>query len=175
MAKKPIIIKTKNKSIFLALIVSILFVSIGIYMISNPNALKSIKYNPIFVEFFGYIGIIFFGIGIIYFVYKLFDKKPGLIIDENGIFNNSSIISKHTISWNELNAAGITKMEKQKIIFLYFKDDEDFILKFNFIEKLLMRINLKIYGSRIGISTLTLDYNADKLQRQIQYRIKNWA
>ncbi len=54
-------------------------------------------------------------------------------------------------------------------------NDKEFISKFNLIEQMLMRLNLSLFGSPIGISTRSLNYDMDKLTRQIQYRIKNWA
>ena len=170
--KEQIIIPTSSRFILLGLLGSILFVVIGIVMF---NSEPSRKYSSTFLQSWGLIGIAFFSLTSMYCLKKLFDNKPGLIIDENGIWNNSSIISNHTIQWSELKGASLTKIGKEKILFLYFKDDNGFILKFNFIERFLMRLNLSLYNSPIGISTRSLKYDVEKLNRQIQYRIKNWA
>lgn len=167
-----IIIPTNKKVIIVVLLGSILFVVIGILMF---NAEPSRKYPSAYLHTWGSIGIAFFGLVIIYCLVKLFDNKPGLIIDKNGIRNNTSIVSNHTITWNELSAVGLTKIGKEKILFLYFKDDNSFIRKFNFFERFLMKLNVSMHQSPIGISTRSLKYDIEKLHRQIQYRIKNWA
>lgn len=167
-----IIIPTNKKVIVVVLLGSILFVVIGILML---NAEPSRKYPSAYLHTWGSIGIAFFSLAIIYCLVKLFDNKPGLIIDKNGIWNNTSIISNHTIHWYELSGVGLTKIGKEKILFLYFKDDNSFIRKFNFFVRLLMKLNVLLYESPIGISTRSLKYDIEKLHRQIQYRIKNWA
>ncbi len=170
--KQQIIIPTKRRFILFALLGSILFVIIGIYMInSEPNR----KYSLTFLKTWGLIGTSFFGLTGLYCLKKLFDNKPGLIIDENGLWNNSSIISNHTIKWNELSGVGLRKIRNEKILFLYFTDDKSFIMKFNLIERFFMRISLSLHNSPIGISTRSLKYDIDKLNREIKYRIKNWA
>ena len=170
--KDQIIISTSKKFILLGLLGSLLFVTIGILMF---NSEPSRKYSSTFLQAWGIIGIAFFGLTAVYFFKKLLELKPGLIMDENGIWNNSSIISNHTIKWSELSGVGLTKIGKEKILFLYFKDDRSFIKKFNFLERFFMKLNLSLYNSPIGISTRSLKYDVEKLNRQIQYRIKNWA
>jgi hypothetical protein len=170
--KEQIIIPTSKKFISLALLGSVLFTVGGMYMF---NAEPSEKYSSIDLRFRGFSTMAFFGLAGLYCLIKLFDNKPGLIIDENGIWNNSSIISNHTIKWNELSGAGLTKFGREKIIFLYFKDNKSFIIKFNLIERFIMRLNLLLCDSPIGISTRSLKYDIKKLEQQIQYRIKNWA
>jgi hypothetical protein len=170
--KEQIIIPTSRKFIVLALLGSILFVVIGIFMV---NSEPTRKYSSTFLQTWGVIGIAFFGLTTMYCLRKLLDTKPGLIVDENGIWNNSSIISNHTIQWSELKGTSLKKIGNEKILFLYFKDDKGFVLKFNFIERFLMRLNLSLYNSPIGISTRSLKYDVEKLNRQIQYRIKNCA
>ena len=173
MEQKPqIIIPTSRRFILLGFFGSVLFVVIGIFMM---NSEPSRKYSSTYLQTWGLIGTSFFGLTGLYCLKKLFDNKPGLIIDENGLWNNSSIISNHTIKWNELSGVGLTKIGKEKILFLYFKDDKSFMMKFTLIERFLMRLNLSLYNSPIGISTRSLKYDIDKLNRQIEYRIKNWA
>jgi len=170
--KEQIIIPTSKKFLLLGLLASILFIVIGIVMI---NSEPSRKYSSAYLQTWGLLGTTFSSLTCFYCFKKIFDSKPGLIIDENGLWNNSSIVSNHKIKWNELTGVGLTKIGKEKILFLYFKDDSSFIMKFNLIERLIMRLNMSLYNSPIGISTRSLKYDIDKLNRQIQYRIKNWA
>ncbi len=110
--KDSIIIETSKKAVTIGLIGSIVFVLIGILMISKPDLIK--RYSETYSQTWGVIGISFFSLTAIYLAKKIFDKSPGLILDENGLTNNSSLISKHFIKWNELKAASLTKMGKEK-------------------------------------------------------------
>lgn len=171
--KESIVIATRKKAITIGLIGSIIFIVIGLFMISKPDLIE--RYSEAFVQISGFIGISFFGVTSIYFTRKIFDNRPGLILNESGLINNSSIISGHSLKWEELQGAGLIKIGNEKILFIYIKDSKSFIKKFNLFEQFLMRLNLSLYGSPIGISTRSLNYDIDKLTRQIQYRIENWA
>jgi hypothetical protein len=70
--------------------------------------------NP-FVKYGAAIAaILFFGFGIFYFLRKLIDKKPGLIIDDNGIIDNSSAVSVGLIPWSDIEHISTTNVMKQK-------------------------------------------------------------
>lgn len=171
--KDSIIIKTNKKSIIIGLIGSLVFIIVGLFMITKPDSIG--RYSESIIQTCGIIGNLFFGLTSIYLTKKIYDKKAGLIMDKSGLVINTSIISKHSIKWDELRGTDLTKIGKEKILFLYLNDSKGFIKKFNPIEQFLMRLNLSIYGSPNGISMRSINYDIDKLTRQIQYRIKNWA
>ncbi len=57
----------------------------GLWLALNPeNFIPNIFRirNPDFIIFWGILGTLFFGLAIAYGIRKLFDKKPGLLIDE---------------------------------------------------------------------------------------------
>jgi hypothetical protein len=165
-----IIIPNNKNSILLMLLGSILFVIIGVVMI---NSEPTRKYSLVNIKTWGIIGVVFFSLGGLYFIKKLFDNKPGIILDKNGIWNNSSIISNHMIKWDELSRVSLKNIDKEKIIFLYFKDNKSFIKKFNLIEQFILKINLSLYNTPIGISARSLKYDIEKLNKEIKQRIKN--
>jgi hypothetical protein len=73
---------------------AVIFVILGIQFAINPEDwLSSRSKSPEFVRIMGMISIIFFGICGIFIGRKLFDRKIGLTIDENGITDNTNATS----------------------------------------------------------------------------------
>ena len=151
------------------LIAAVLFLIASVYMF---NAEPSRKYSSIYLQTWGLLGGGFSTLSSIYIFIKLFDNKPGLIIDEDGLWNNSSIISTHKVKWNELSSIRLKTVRSEKILFLYFKDDESFIAKFNRIERFIMRLSISWFNSPIGISTRSLKYDIHKLDKELKKRIR---
>src|SRR5687768_14342618 len=57
---------------------------------------------PGFARIVSVLGTLLFGAGIIYGAVKLFDKRPGLVLDSEGIVDNSSAIAAGRIPWEEI-------------------------------------------------------------------------
>jgi hypothetical protein len=168
IAKEPIIIPTKKSSILLGVLISAIFIGIGIVML-NTDATR--RYSSTFLHTVGFFGTAFFGLGFLYFFKRLFENKPGLILDETGLWNNSSIISSHTIKWSELRGVRLRTIGKEKILLLNFKDKESFIKKFNLFERFLFRINMSMSNAPFAISTRTLKCDVEELRR----KVKGWG
>jgi hypothetical protein len=62
----------------------------------------------------GLAGIIFFGFVGFYLLKKLFNKKPGLIISNSGIVDNSSGISVGFIPWSDIKEIKETMVAKSE-------------------------------------------------------------
>ncbi|HYC86908.1 MAG TPA: STM3941 family protein, partial [Chryseosolibacter sp.] len=87
MDQERIEIKVSKKKAVFALLGSVAFVVVCAWLIGTAD--DQTRYNPAVMRTVAYIGIAFFGIAGLYVFYKLFDSKPGLIIDSEGIFDNS--------------------------------------------------------------------------------------
>ena len=87
--KKPI------KAIFL-LAISTVFVVLGIWGIMRDG-------NSAFEIFMAYLAIFFFGLGIAVGFFHLFDKRPQIIINENGIWDRTTNLD--LIKWELIQDA----------------------------------------------------------------------
>jgi len=79
--------KTK---IILFLIGALAFVVAGSLCISEPERFASIRYPKDIVFIIGILGVSFFGICFAFIAKKAFSKKPGLVINDKGIIDNSN-------------------------------------------------------------------------------------
>ena len=97
---------------------SILFVVLGLYLYTTM-ADQQTRYNPTFAKGVGIAAILFFGATGIYGVKKIFDNKVGLIIDDNGIIDNTNASSIGLIKWADITAIKTAQVASTKFLLIY--------------------------------------------------------
>lgn len=164
---------SKNK-LYLIVTGSVLFIIAGIWLLLNPNEFQnlSIKFfkNPILLKSIGIISLLFFGMIGIYAIRKISDKKAGLIIDSNGITDNSNASSIGLVEWNDISEIKTEVVGMStRFIMITVKNPEKYIEKAqNKIKAKLMRANMKMYGTPISITSNTLKCDFEKLEQLVE-------
>lgn len=96
-------IKLSKGKIILLFLAAITFVILGCFLAIKPeNFVSTLLMNPEAIRISGILGVLFFGVGIIFIARKLFDNKPGLIIDQYGITDNTNATSIGLIEWKDI-------------------------------------------------------------------------
>lgn len=114
-------------------------------------------------------GFVFFGLlcgG--YGLYKLVDNRPGLVLDQEGIRDNSSAIAGKLIRWQE-----VTKLEERVVVstpflLVFVKNPEEVIRKENFFKQKIMRLNQQLYGTPLALSSQALECDFKEMVDQVQ-------
>ena len=169
-----------KKKIILILIASIGFVVLGIWFVYDPQKFVSdynIRYrmfnNPELIRIIGIIATVFFGIGVVYGIKKLFDKKVALIIDSNGITDNSNASSIGLIEWNDISGIRTIQVMSTKFLLIEIANPEKYIEKAkNRIQARLMKANMNMYETPLSITSNTLNYNFGELEKLIKTEYK---
>jgi hypothetical protein len=151
-----------------------LFVIVGIMFTIDPQKFISILYrNSAVIRISGILSLLFFGIGLIFFVGKLFDKKPGMVIDEIGFLDNSSALAAGRILWSDIENISILKMKKQKLMILHVKNPQDYIDRQKSIfKRKLMEVNYRLYGTPLSITSNGLKISFDELLKILSEKLK---
>lgn len=165
---------SKTKILFL-LIGATVFVVFGTLFIINPEQFKSALFrNTETIRIAGIASVTFFGLCLVFIIKKLFDKKVGLIIDENGITDNSNATSIGLIEWADITNVGTVHVASTKILILETDKPIKYIERAkNGILKRAMKANYKMYGSPISIISTTLKIRYDDLEKLIKEEFKN--
>ena len=124
-----------------------------------------IALNPLYIKGAGVAAIGFFGLCGIYCCIKIFDMKPGLIIDLDGIVDNSNVASMGRIRWDEILGMRVTVMHRQRMVILELVDPQSFIERAGPIVRKLHSANMSLMGSPVGISSNSLAVDFDDLVR----------
>lgn len=170
MVQERIEIPISRKKALLTLLGAISFVLVGDWMISFADNQQ--RYPPIAVTWMGYISISFFGIAGLFILNKLFDFKPGLVIDSEGIHDNSNASSSsRLIKWEQIKGIRIEQVKSTKFILVDIHDPMDFMTNVGWLRRTMMMGNYKMYGTPIFILCNSLKCNADYLFKVISERM----
>lgn len=143
--------KTK---IVLMLIGALTFVVIGLWFIIAPPQIENSYWgNPTKIAIAGYASIIFFGLCAVILIRKLPDNKPGLIIDDTGLTDNSSGLSAGHILWTDIENISVLEVHKQRLLMLEVSNPQDYIDRQNSLFKRKgMALNYRMYGTPLSIT-----------------------
>jgi hypothetical protein len=136
-------------------------------IIADPQISNPIFNNPVVKSIASYGGAIMGLFGIYFFSRKLFDSKPGLVIDENGIYDHTSAFNFGFIPWTDIsqigeNSAGIAA--KQRFVMIILINPDKYIQREkSFLKRKLLSANAGTYGSPVHISANGLKTSHDDL------------
>ncbi len=166
---------SKNK-IALLLLGSIAFVAGGIWIATNPERFIPNIFritDSEFIRIGGIVGILFFSATGIYGIKKLFDKKIGLIIDSDGITDNSNASSIGLIEWKDISEIRTKQVMSTKFLLIDIVNPEKYIGKAkNGLQAKLMKANMNMYETPLSITSNTLKYDFGDLEKIIQTEFK---
>lgn len=134
------------------------FVAIGLWFVFDPPAINNSYWgNPTRIAFSGYAAILFFGLCAVFFIRKLSDTKPGLILDETGLVDNSGALSAGQILWEDIVNISVLEMNKQKLLMLEVKNPQEYIdRQAGLLKRKGMALNYKMYGTPISVTANAL-------------------
>lgn len=152
------------------------FVIVGICFIVDPTKYESfIMRSPTFIFIAGLLSILFFGFTGLFFLKKLQDRLPGLVISEEGIMDNSSGVSAGFIPWCDIITIKETKIVNQKYINIVVKNPQMYINRQkNALKRKAMQVNYKTWGTAIGITVNGLKINYDDLKLLIEKKFSDF-
>ncbi|MDR0467747.1 MAG: hypothetical protein LBG67_02725 [Campylobacteraceae bacterium] len=164
-------IQLSKKKMFLTFLGAMVFVGLGLFMLINPS--MSTKYNSTFVAIVGLFSVLFFGLAAIIIFRKLLDKKAGLIINQQGIIDNSSGVVAGLILWEDIEEVMVLNVSGQKFLMFIVKNPQEYIDKAtSLFQRKMMKLNYRMYGSPISISANALQMNFDNLHKLLVEKMK---
>jgi hypothetical protein len=160
-------IQLSKIKLVLAVVGSLIFVGLGFwFVISPPSPQHFHRYSPTTILVAGYASIIFFGFCAVILIRKLPDNRPGLIIEEEGITDNSSGISSGKVLWSDISKISIIEIRNQRLILLQVNNPYDYINRqTNKFEKKLMEINYNRYGTPLSLTSNGLKISFNELHK----------
>jgi hypothetical protein len=160
-APAELVIRLSKSKLVLLILGAVAFVgaSVWIWSISEIQT----RFDPLFVKAIAVAGVSFFGLCAIYGCFKVFDFRPGLIIDDQGIVDNSSAVAAGRILWHEVIGLKVSEIARQRFITIEVVDPKRFVDRGSFLSRMLNAANTKMTGSPINISSNTLCIEFDDL------------
>ncbi len=149
---------------------SILFIVVGIYLFTTL-ADEQTRFNPILVKGVGIASILFFSVAGIYGIKKMFDNNIGLTIDDIGIIDNTNATSIGLIKWADIIEIKTEQVMSTKFLLIYTSDPNRILEKVKGMKRKLMEGNMKMYGTPLSITSNTLKYNFNDLEKLLKAKL----
>jgi len=159
-------ISMSKLKLFLLILGSLVFVALGILFILRPNF--DSHYEPGYVQAVGIAALTVFGLCGIYGITKLFDNRPGLILDRDGIVDNSSALALGRVAWLDIYEIRVSTISRQKFLTLMVRDPEQYIQRAGLLVRLLKSGSIGLTGSPINISANALRITLAELEKMVR-------
>ena len=123
-------------------VISLLFVAIGIFILSIENDLKSIVIS--------WSCVIFFGFAFLIFLWQIFDTRPRVVIDQIGVYDRT--LGVGIIEWEDIEHAYLNSLMKNDFISLVLKNPEKYLHKLS-----KPKAKLAKYNRTLGFETININ------------------
>ena len=174
---EPLIIKQNKFRTFLLFLGALTGVYISIWLFNEPSSENDSFFGKLNEEKHMLLGVACFmasSFAVWYSSIKLFDSKPSLIVNDEGIYDNSNAASIGFISWETITDVGIITIRKRNILCIYINNNEEVLSKVNFLKRIFLKGSISWYRTPIGISAINLNSDIFTIHNHIANRLKEF-
>lgn len=160
------------------LVLSLIFVALGGWMLTvDLGDVVSVDgdLDRVITITIGMMSILFFGPAAALIAYKFFDRKPGLVLSEDGFTDNSSVISAGFVPWSDVVKLKNYDISGQRSLMIAVRDPEKYIKRYGPLRRMFVRANQRWYGGPIGITANTLRIRQSELYALFQAHLDAYA
>ncbi len=115
----------------------------------------------------GTLSVAFFGACGIYGMIKLFDQKYGLIINKDGITDNTNASSVGLINWADISSIETKQVMSTKFLLIFIKNPHIYLNRTTGLKRKLLQANMNMYGTPLSIIANSIKCNFDDLEKLI--------
>jgi hypothetical protein len=145
-------LENSKRKYFLLLLVATAFVVLGVFIIWHAKPGDA---------WIGWLNIGFFGLGILLFAWQLFDRRPRITIDANGVFDRT--LGVGIIPWNEITGAYLASIHDNAFICLELSDPEFWLSKLSRAKRLVVRANKALGFAELNLNLSGVNADADEV------------
>jgi hypothetical protein len=161
--------------LLIAVAASALFVGLGVFLLfvwsEEPGSS-----NPMAKKIIGGILIVFFGAVSAFGFVKMLSKKCALLINDEGILDNTTASSFGLIKWENITGFKIEEMMSRKYLVIHVNNGKEMIEKSKGMVRKTMKMNFSMYLTPYAIPSTVVNYKLDDLivllEKQLTVRQK---
>ncbi len=132
------------------LIASIGFVAGGVFLLNQAGP-----------KWVGWMSIVFFGSMIPLFAWQLFDNRPRLILDDEGVQDRTLKVGK--IYWNDISGAYLKAIKGNNFICLELRNEEKYLNKLSPLLKASTSANVKLGFTPLSLNLSGVNADANEV------------
>ncbi len=164
------VIRLSKKKLALLILGSCAFVAVGAWMFSIDaaeirldNSFRLFANEPAVVHGFGVVLILLSGAFGLFCVKKIFDKRPGLVLNSSGVVDNASAFAAGFIPWSDVTGARVHEIQRRKMLVVLLRDTRKYADRGGALRRALNRANAGMVGSPVAIPSTALEIDFEKL------------
>jgi hypothetical protein len=146
---------------------ALLFVIFGFYLAQNRVAMELALWKVIVIS---YVGIPFFGLCLVYAIYRLLMPKPAVVISDEGIFDNASAVGAGMLRWEEIADVFAYEFMGQRMLGIIPVNEEIVLGRQSRLKRVMAKMNKGIAEAPFNIPQNVLPISVDELLTRVEER-----
>jgi len=146
---------------------ALLFVILGFYFAQNRVAMGLALWEIIITS---YVGIPFFGLCLVYAIYRLLMPKPAVVISDEGIFDNASAVGAGMLRWEEIADVFAYDFMGQRMLGIIPVNEEVVLGRQSRLKRVMAKMNKGIAEAPFNIPQNVLPISVDELLTRVEER-----
>ena len=153
---------SKAKVVGLALL-TLPFIALFAYVIVYPDRPDS-RYPADLMRPVGVLGVIGLVALLLYYIAKLFDREPGLVVDREGFIDRTTFISVGRVNWADVRGLRTMTRRRSKTLIVEVHDPLRFVDRGNILQRLIRAPDYwLLHLSPVRLRSVMLDTDFDGL------------
>ena len=178
MTDSIIIYSQKNRLVFF-LFISLAFLAAGLFMLFYTDQISSSAFARVvflgssaLIKIAGILISLLSGAAAFRYLKLLFDSKPLLLVNQEGISDYSSLSALGFIPWEDIADVQLTDYSNNLFISLVLKEDEPYLAKMNWLQKRMSKINQSMTANESGSPSplIFISLSASKAEPQTVFQ-----
>lgn len=163
---QTISVPLSKRKLWLLLLASCLFVALGIWLWGQAPTYDD--FDRIKATFASVSCVIFFGMGIPIFLFKIIDRRAGVVLNDKGIYRMGVFNYHDVIPWEHVTHCTIGKIQRTKLLYIHVDNVEEVIAHLPPFQRWLQRLGIASTGTPFSLSSAALQGNFDDLKSLIE-------
>jgi hypothetical protein len=159
--KPPLIIYPSRVRMLFWAVMALAFVGVGVFIAPGSRGRDSHPLERFIVMYFG---VPFFGIAFVHEVLTLIQRRPALIITDEGIFHNQGLFPLGLIRWKEVeDVCPCEGTYRIRVVRVALKDSEAIMARQRAITRFMRRTSGRKAAGRVDICDMGLPLSTEQI------------
>ena len=148
------------------------FVALCLWLIFYTDAVSGDEH--VFQRIVCWMGVVFFGAGVVLLPAILFHHKSGLYINSKG-FNVVTPFAKQSfVGWNEIEGFGEGKIRSTKLLLVYLKNQSEYLARLNSFQRSLAEASINLCGTPYSLTSNSFQCNFIELKEILESNLEKY-
>jgi hypothetical protein len=157
----PVTVPISKGKMLIALLGCCAFVALGIWLGVRTDHYSGFAKTR---AWFGAIScVVFFGAGGIFLGIKLFDKRPGLVLNDEGVHRLGLFNFQPVIPWKHITHCSIVKIKRTMILLIHVDNVDEVLAGLAPVARWFQRMAIAQYGTPYSLSCANLQIDIERL------------